>query len=100
MFIHMTTCSAYYKKEKAVIEMNPFIKLSDLPTGQTAIVADYSTNGISERIYDLGITKGCEIRTAFKAPFGDPVAYEIKHALIALRRKDSEQILVRCKNDI
>jgi len=32
------------------------------------------------------------------APFNDPRAYLVKGAVIAIRQKDSEKIIVRCKN--
>lgn len=80
--------------------MNGLIRLCDLPLNQTAVIANLGTGKMNGRISDLGIVEGCEVTPVFLAPFGDPVAYSVKHTLIALRRKDSRHILVRCENDI
>ena len=77
--------------------MNELIRLCDLQINKTAVVAEFCAGKMTQRINDLGIV---EITPVFIAPFGDPVAYSVKHTLIALRRKDSRLILVRCEDDI
>lgn len=43
---------------------------------------------------DLGIAKGTQIVPILKSPFGNLRAYEVRGAVIALRKEDSSQILV------
>jgi|GEM_PF-207394 len=47
------------------------------------------------RLLDLGVVPGTRIVVRFRSAAGDPVAYEIRGALIALRRDQAERILVR-----
>ncbi|MCD8026598.1 MAG: ferrous iron transport protein A [Clostridiales bacterium] len=49
---------------------------------------------IKNRIFDLGILENTIITPLFKSPFGDPKAYLVKNAVIALRNKDCENIIV------
>lgn len=49
------------------------------------------------RFSDLGIIKGAKIKPLFKSPFGEPTAYEVSGAVIALRCEDSNCILVKKK---
>lgn len=47
------------------------------------------------RLLDLGVVPGTVVRGALSSAAGDPVAYEIRGALIALRRQQAEWIRVR-----
>lgn len=47
------------------------------------------------RLLDLGVVPGTPIRAVMASATGDPVAYDIRGAMIALRRQQAEQILVR-----
>ena len=87
-------------KRKSGDRMNELIRLCDLQINKTAVVAEFCAGKMTQRINDLGIVEGSEITPVFIAPFGDPVAYSVKHTLIALRRRDSRKILVRCEDDI
>jgi len=44
---------------------------------------------------DLGIVPGTEVRAELQGPGGDPTAYRIRGAVIALRRQQAERIQVR-----
>jgi DtxR family Mn-dependent transcriptional regulator len=46
------------------------------------------------RLFDLGLIPGTIVRAEFRGPGGDPTAYDIRGATIALRRQQAEQILV------
>ena len=47
------------------------------------------------RLQDIGLIEGTRVECLQKSPSGDPVAYLIRGAVIALRAEDSEKILVR-----
>ncbi len=46
------------------------------------------------RILDLGVINGTEIETLYKSPSGNPVAYLIRGAVIALRSDMTDKIIV------
>ena len=50
--------------------------------------------GIRRRLRDLGIIDGTRITCLQKSPLGDPVAYLIRGAVIALRKEDAATILL------
>jgi ferrous iron transport protein A len=43
---------------------------------------------------DLGLVAGTAVETVLRSPAGDPIAYQIRGAVIALRREEAVQILV------
>ena len=73
-----------------------FCCLSQLREGQSGPVASLSVTGqMRRRLQDLGLSEGTAVQCLQKSAFGDPCAYLIRGAVIALRSKDSQQILVR-----
>ncbi len=76
--------------------MSSSIKLSELATGAEAIISSLENeSSVNERLTELGFYPGARIRALYRAIFGDPTAYMIQNAVIALRRSESEKILVR-----
>ena len=70
--------------------------LRELPVGRQARVSGLLAKGpLRRRLMDLGLIDGTLIKSEFSGPCGDPVAYEIRGALIALREEDSAQILIQ-----
>ena len=70
-------------------------RLSELEEGQTGRVRDIlATGSMRRRLQDLGIIQGTGIECLLKSPCGDPIAYFIRGAAIALRAEDSNDILV------
>lgn len=87
-------------KKKRGDLMERLIPLSEVPIGKTVTVKEiHCRKSLLKRIHDMGITEGCEMTPVFCSPFGNPVAYEVKNTLIALRRKDSKDIRVRCQDE-
>ena len=72
--------------------------LSQLPPGRGGVVREIRcAPALEMRLEDLGLTEGTEVRCLHKSPAGTPAAYEIRGAVIALRRGDAEQILVEAE---
>lgn len=71
------------------------IPLNQLPMGVRASVTSLNANGaVRRRMLDLGVIGGTEIEPLYKSPSGNPVAYRIRGAVIALRSDVSNKILV------
>ncbi|MBA2333511.1 MAG: FeoA family protein [Pyrinomonadaceae bacterium] len=69
--------------------------LNMLKAGRTATVKGiYSKDTERRRMVDLGILPGTLIENVMASPLGDPVAYRIRSAVIALRREQAELIEV------
>ncbi len=69
--------------------------LANLQVGERARVASLLSRGsMRRRVQDIGLIEGTEVEGVQKSPAGDPVAYRIRGALIALRSEDSSNILV------
>jgi ferrous iron transport protein A len=81
--------------DEVTASMNHIHTLKDMKQGQTAKVKSLlSTGSIRRRLQDIGLIEGTEVECLQKSPAGDPTAYLIRGAVIALRSEDSSNILV------
>jgi ferrous iron transport protein A len=71
------------------------IPLNLLPIGNKAKVKTLISDGtIRRRMLDLGLISGTEVEALQKSPSGDPTAYYIRGAVIALRSEEANKIIV------
>ena len=69
--------------------------LARLHEGQQAWVTEIEEDGaMGRRLRDMGLVRGTRVECLQKSPFGDPAAYLIRGAVIALRREDGSRVLV------
>jgi ferrous iron transport protein A len=69
--------------------------LDQLTTGHTATVVNLSSVGLNRRrMMDLGILPGTKIEIEMNSPLGDPVAYRVRGAVIALRCEQAREIQI------
>ena len=72
-----------------------YIPLFEVNIGSRARISRLLSMGLSRRrMLDLGLIPGTVINVIRKSPLGDPIAYNIRGTLIALRKEEAEQILV------
>lgn len=75
--------------------MNNTTSLKNLKEGDKAKVVKLLSEGsIKRRLQDIGVIEGTEIERLQSSPTGDPIAYFIRGAVIALRSEDSTNIIV------
>ncbi|NLO85321.1 MAG: ferrous iron transport protein A [Clostridiales bacterium] len=69
--------------------------LSNIKPGQTAHVKQLlSTGSMRRRLLDIGLIEGTEVRCVGCSPCGDPSAFLIRGAVIAIRMEDGEKIMI------
>ncbi|RJQ09388.1 MAG: ferrous iron transport protein A [Bacillota bacterium] len=70
--------------------------LALLAPGEAGLVVGLSAGGlVRRRLLDLGFVPGTVLRAVRRSPLGDPTAYSVRGAVIALRAADANNILVR-----
>lgn len=70
-------------------------KLDNISVGNYVIIQELSsTEMLRERMLALGLTKGARIEVVRKGPSGDPTVYNIRGAMIALRKEEASLISV------
>lgn len=76
--------------------MNSLIQLNKLKYGEKAIVCKNCSSGnIRRRLMDIGLVENTPVECVGINPMGDPAAYLIKGAVIAIRSHDCSDIYVK-----
>ena len=69
--------------------------LEKLRPGETGTVCALCLSGpMRRRLRDLGLVEGTAVRCLGRSPLGDPTAYAVRGAVLALRQADSSRIEV------
>lgn len=75
--------------------MHETVSLNLLAEGESAYVIQLDhTGSLQQRLTDLGLIQGTRVTCLYRSPAGDPAAYLIRGAVIALRRQDASHIQV------
>ena len=70
--------------------------LDKINVGQQAEVLELKTAGaMRRRFLDIGLCGGALVECVGRSPMGDPSAYLIRGAVIAIRAVDSKSVIVR-----
>lgn len=73
--------------------MSVMCTLSDLRPGETGVVCCLVNRGdMRRRLQDIGLIRGTRVECVGKSPLGDPTAYRIRGATMALRRTDAQYV--------
>ena len=82
--------------KKTVVNMKK--RLCELEVGEVGIITDnLSCSDIRRRFLDIGLIDGACVECVGRSPLGDPSAYLVKGAVIAIRKNDCTKINVVIK---
>ncbi len=72
--------------------------LNDMTIGEKGSVVNLKTKGsMRRRLQDIGLVIGSKVKCVLVSPGGDPIAYRIKGAVIALRSEEAKNIICEIK---
>lgn len=75
--------------------------MNKINPGDKAVVRELRNEGsMRRRLQDIGLIEDTEVECVGRSPWGDPSAYLIRGAVIALRSEDSERILIEARGEI
>jgi len=77
------------------------LPLSALARGRSAYISRVAGHAeLSRRITELGLLPGTHISCELVSPAGDPAAYRVRGALIALRAQDAQTVSVTLVEEV
>lgn len=72
------------------------MNLNELQINQIAkVVSINCATSIKQRLLDLGLVNDTLISPIFSSPLGDPIAYEFRGNIIAIRKNEAKNIVVK-----
>lgn len=80
--------------------MNGNLTLDCLKIGESSTVKELSVSGsMRRRLLDIGLVENTLIECIGRSPSGDPSAYMIRGAVIALRSEDCSYIIIKSNKE-
>ena len=80
--------------------MKEIITLDRLSTGERARLVDFALDeAMKHRLFDLGFVRGTFVECVGKSPMGDPSAYLVRGAVIAIRASDARGLIAERGDD-
>ena len=74
--------------------------MRDLRPGESGMVHRLLLSGsMRRRLLDIGLVEGTEVECLGRSPGGDPSAYLIRGAVIAVRAEDARKVLIERRRD-
>lgn len=75
--------------------MNGQRSLNEIKPGEAAVVQSLCAHGsMRRRLLDIGLVEGTRVECVGVSPLGDPAAYLIRGAVIAIRAADCREVFV------
>jgi ferrous iron transport protein A len=71
------------------------VKLTELHIGKVARVVQVNDSPFKEKLQEMGCVSGVLIKPIMKAPFGDPIAYELEEYTLSMRKNEAETIEIQ-----
>ncbi len=72
------------------------MNLGDINVGEAATVCSLkASGGMRRRLLDIGLVENTRVECVGRSPLGDPSAFLIRGAVVALRSEDCKNILVK-----
>lgn len=72
--------------------------LTKLRLNQTGIIKEINCKtSVKRRLLDLGLIPNTDITPILESIAGDPVAYEVRNIILAIRKEDADKIIVFAK---
>ena len=95
------TCVDKTNKERTMQEETIEMKtLKDLKIGQTGVVVRVKGKGvIKQRMMDMGLVSGSEVKVIRVAPLGDPIEISLKGYNLSLRKSEAQDIVVEISGE-
>ena len=77
------------------------INLSQLPLNKSGKIKNINCDeGIKRRLLDMGLVSGTNIIPVLVSPSSDPRAFLVRGSIIAIRKEDAENIIVKVWNSM
>lgn len=72
--------------------------LTKLKLNTTGVIKEINCKkSVKRRLLDLGLIPNTDITPIMKSVSGDPIAYEVRNIILAIRKEDAEKIIVFAK---
>ena len=74
------------------------ILLSSVQDGKTVIVRSINASSLKVKLMEMGLIEGKRLSVLFRAPLGDPIAFDVEGYVLSLRKDEAALITVEIQS--
>ena len=78
--------------------MQSSVLLSELGVGETAIIQKVLQSELKVKLMERGLIQGKSLTLLYRAPLGDPIAFDVEGYVLPLRLDEAKLIDVEIQN--
>lgn len=84
-----------------MMDLMETIPLTKLELNTSGFIKEINCKGsIKRRLLDLGLVPNTKIVPVLKSVTGDPIAYEVRNIILAIRKQDADKIMINVQKAI
>jgi len=68
--------------------------IADLKIGERGIIVNFTDEGLSLKLLEMGCLPGTQVTMTHIAPFGDPIAVKVSGYVLSMRKDEAATIIV------
>ena len=68
--------------------------IADLKIGERGIIVNFTDEGLSVKLLEMGCLPGTQVTMTHIAPFGDPIAVKVSGYVLSMRKDEAATIIV------
>ncbi len=68
--------------------------IADLKIGERGIIVNFTDEGLSLKLLEMGCLTGTQVTMTHIAPFGDPIAVKVSGYVLSMRKDEAATIIV------
>ena len=72
--------------------------LSTIKIGETVVISSVKDSSLKVKLMEMGLIVGKRMTVLFRAPLGDPIAYDVEGYILSLRIDEANQIGVKIQS--
>lgn len=79
--------------------MKKHVLLSEINIGETAIIQKVRQSELKVKLMERGLIQGKYLKLLYRAPFGDPIAFDVEGYVLSLRLDEAMLIDVEIQTE-
>ena len=68
--------------------------IADLRIGERGIIVNFTDDGLSLKLLEMGCLPGTQVTMIHIAPFGDPIAVKVSGYVLSMRKEEAATIII------
>lgn len=80
--------------------MSEKLLLSDIKNGESVVIRGVQDSSLKVKLMEMGLIEGKRLQVLYRAPSGDPIAFDVEGYVLSLRIDEAKLITVEFQSPV